>query len=413
MVNLSNHSPVDLYSLCVHVNMSEFAKTLIIALLLIASVVVVFGGDFGGGAAPAGGGPGFRFVPAGTEIGRFEREGAQGFFVGTRTVEDFSKVRFEVPFTVSFLREVTRHASFDDLWISNGVMRSSDKRVTFEVETKDLKGGTIRGRVEDTNRYGALLVKFNGRCVLCKTMKAGERFEADVGPEAFTNETNELLLEASSSTWRVWAPTVYIVDLTLETGKEGEIAKTLEFVIPKDRFPVTQGRVVFRASRRGEGNLSIRVNDEEVFRGVPESDSLTVVDFRGELIKQSTNTLTFRPIGNAEYDVNALELIYFFSRGPQANATQTFALTKKDVDELPGTLEFRINRVFGKPTGLMLDIVRPDKTVTRVVPQGVLQEGTVISVTLTKASVAEGENRVVFLVSGIGGYEITDLRVRP
>ena len=154
------------------------------------------------------------------------------------------------------------------------------------------------------------------------------------------------------------------------------------------------------------------MNDDLVFNKAPQDGVLTFVDFRGDIVKQSDNVITLRSTG-AEYKIEDAQLLYFFSRGPSTNSTQTFELTKKEVDSLPGTIEFKINDVVGKPTGLFIDIVRPDRTVTRIVPQGTLQEGSRISITLTESNVDVGKNKAIFLVSGSGGYEIAGFTVRP
>lgn len=393
--------------------MSEFAKTIAVALLLLAVLLVFVGSeiDLGGD-----GGRGFRFAPSGTLTGNLtSRPGAEGFFVGTRPVEDFGRIRFAAPFQVSLLKQTTTHVFFDDAWIARGIMRDMSQRTAFEIkDTNELKGGTLRGQVIDTNRYGSLVAKLNGKTIFAQTLKRGERFQVDVPPSQFSNGTNEFILAASSSTWRVWAPTVYIVDATFESGREGEVAKTLQFSVPQDRLPVESGRLVFKAARvSGTGNLSIEVNGKEVFSGAPDQGRSTLVDFKGALVTRGNNTIGLRATGNADYRVESFELLYFFSRGPSTTATHEFTLTQRDYNALPGTLRFRINKVFGAPTGLAVDLVRPDGTQIRAPHQGSLAEGNTVTVALTNKNTGVGENRAVFRAFGNGGYEITNVQVSP
>ncbi|QQG40099.1 MAG: hypothetical protein HYS81_01680 [Candidatus Aenigmatarchaeota archaeon] len=393
--------------------MSEFAKTVMIGLLLLAAAIVSVSGDIDFLGSPSG--AGYRFSPSGGTLRASESgDGEDIFFVGTGQVEDFARKTLASPFAVSYLKQDTVHASFKNLTVARGLFRNQEERVSFEIgTTRDIKGGTLSGKVINTNRYGAFIVKLNQKTIFNKAMKIGDTFETDVSPDLFVNGTNELVIGATSSGWRLWAPTVFIADVAFTSGQEGAISKNMDFSIPSDRIPANKGRFVFRAERTsGNGTLSIRLNDEQIFNQAPSNNSLTIVDVAGSIVKTENNA-TFKASGNASYQLSSLEFIYFYNRGPAINATKTFTLTKKDVEALPGTLEIKISKVVGSPTALWLDVVRPDRTTTRVVPQGILETGNTLSVTLTKANVAEGTNTVKFYVTGRGGYEISRFEAKP
>jgi hypothetical protein len=137
-------------------------------------------------------------------------------------------------------------------------------------------GGQIRILIEDTNALGNLLVYFNDHKVYDARTLPGEiliPIKADL-----LNRSNRVTIRAGLPGWTFWASTVYQLRVAeLSVSYEGTFFPRLEFELAyREVFGFDLGKLTFRIRNR-TGDLSIWLNDQSLFEGVPP-----VVWFRQE-----------------------------------------------------------------------------------------------------------------------------------
>ncbi|UCG95612.1 MAG: hypothetical protein JSV92_01010 [archaeon] len=361
-----------------------------------------------------GEGPSYRFVPT-TRNRTTEPEITipEGDFVGTKEVEDLRHITLSrKPFQVSYITEKKSFVDLEKVVIENGLFTTNEYQRVFslnEDELKKLSSATLTGEVEDTNLYGRILVGLNGETIYSRYVSPGENFEVFLNRSVFQSR-NELLLTAESSGWRLWAPTVYhIKNLQLKSDFTGEVSQSFDFHVKEEETPVKLARVILKFDEiKGDGKLFVSVNGEQVFNGTP--NLIQWIEFEN-LATEGKNTVGMVSERGTEFTVRDAEVIIFWDREARENLEMTINLDTFQYRQLPGEIRFKIQKIFGTPTSLVATIENPDGERHSLVVQGVLEKDKTIEVELPEEYAGVGRNKVIFSVTGSGGYTISDFHV--
>lgn len=264
---------------------------------------------------------------------------------------------------------------------------------------EDIRSIRITFNVYDTNKYGNLVLKWNGLEVEKEVLGKG-RQEIIIEPEVVKG-SNNLEVYAEGPGLFFWASTVYVLrDFTVNV--EYGPKKIIPFqILGSELEAFSKGEIEFYATDT-TSELTIKVNGVEIFDEVPRGPEKAEFDYVDVPLKAGTNILSLSTEGYVnlhDVDLN----LYLLTN--EAVRVRRFTVTDEqyglfdygyklivnfDVEEIAreGSLNVRLN----------------DKTV-RV---GSVDEG-MNSVIFDKDEVIKGENEIGF--SGTGGYVIGEASI--
>jgi len=175
----------------------------------------------------------------------------------------------------------------------------SENKLSFEIDRDlltDLGDVTLTFRVDNTNEYGNLIIKLNGKVVFEETVISGATPKVDITPELLREE-NIIEVSAASSGWRIWAPTVYqLSDLKLNVELAKDQFPTFTFDVKStEAEKFMQGRIKYRVEKR-IGNLTITLNDVQIYNAQPREHYIYTQDFYANLTRIGKNYLQFRTL---------------------------------------------------------------------------------------------------------------------
>lgn len=390
----------------------QFTKVFVVGILLFFGFYILLSGsDFFGGF---GGSPSYRWVPS-TRNQTTEPQitAPSGEFVGTKEVEDLRHITLSLkPFKVSYITERKSFIELESVDIRSGLLSTTDYTRTFELTEDDLNKlstATLSGKIEGTNMYGKLLIGLNGQPIYSNFLSPGESFDVDVDNSFFLQQNN-FLVTAESSGWRLWAPTVYLVkNLVLKSDFTGEVSQSFDFHLKEEETPVNLVRIILKFDEiSGSGNLIVRLNGNTVFNDVP--GLVQWIDIEGN-VTEGKNTIEMVSDKDTEFTVSSAEVIVFWTRQASEELEVEVSLSASQYNRLPGEIKFKVEKVFGNPTSLVATIENPSGEKHSIAVQGILEEGKTITVNLPKNYAGVGKNRVIFSVTGSGGYTLSDFRV--
>ncbi len=387
-----------------------FTKVFIVGILLFFSFYMMMdGGNFLVG-------PSYRFVPperSNRSVSEPEINLPEDDFVGTREVEDLRHIYLmRKPFKISYVTEKKSFIQEDELTVKNGILESKEYNKIFSLTEDDLnkmKSVSLLGEVYDTNLYGRLIFGLNGKEIFSEPLKTGESFEIPIDI-SFFSEDNEFLVTSESSGWRMWAPTVYkLRNLELKSDFVGTVSQSFNFYVGEKETPVNLGRIIINFDEiEGDGKLFVNVNGVNVFSDTPRF--IQWIDFE-DIIREGDNLIEMSSERGTEFTARDAEIIIFWDREASEELEMNFYLTGSQHRRLPGEIKFKIEKIFETPTSLVATVENPDGDKHSLVVQGVLDEGNTISLRLPKNYAGVGENKVIFSVTGSGGYTISDFHV--
>ncbi len=391
----------------------EFTKVFIVGIMLFFGFYLLLSdSDFFSGLG--GGGPGYKWATT-TRNQTTEPEitAPPGEFVGTKEVEDLRHITLGLkPFKVSYITEKKSFIELESLEVRSGLLQTSDYKRMFELtedELNKLSTATLSGEVEDTNMYGKLLVGLNGQPIYANLLSSGESFEVPVN-SSFFQQKNDFIATAESSGWRIWAPTVYVLkNLVLKSDFTGEVSQSFDFYVNEDEMPVNMARIILNLDETvGTGNLLVRLNGNLVFNATPAQVQWIEVQ---EGVVEGKNTIEMGSEMDTEFTISSSEAIIFWNRQASEELEMEVSLSATQYDRLPGEIKFKVEKVFGNPTSLVATIENPDGERHSIAVQGILDEGKTITVDLPKEYAGVGKNKVIFSITGSGGYTLTDFHV--
>ncbi len=379
--------------------MPEFIPVVVAALLILASLYVVFGGGF---AVKTVKPPGYTIEE--TQPSQQQSVG----WVGYTPEQVLRHVILGRDFTVSYAVGGEQVARINGT-ISRGLLSGTDKKVSFSLQPKDIALAKVSFHVDNSNYYGQLIMALNGKEIFRDKAPAGDHeFSFNT---SLLKESNFFEVDASSSGWRFWAPTVYIVDAKVLASYFGTRTQSYKFDLSQDEF---KGLDTARLSLsfkdiQGNGNISVKVNGEEVFMGRGSIGKTLTKDFDTRLVRAS-NTVEFQADKDTKYSLDEAEVIVFYRPATYVSKTMWYNITDSQYDSLSRnnvTLRFYLESLVGTPVGLLVKVTDGKGSVHNIIVQE-LREKQYYSTVLTNNELKSGSNKIDFVSSGQGGFLITN-----
>lgn len=189
-----------------------------------------------------------------------------------REAESYSTFRFG-DFSISYFSGKEIIASKTDFEISRGYFSNYPSTLVAIVDKfENIKSGIVSLIIGETNSEGNLIVSFNGKTVFNEKTREG-KIELPIERDEIKS-SNIIKLEAGLPGWKFWMNTVYrIKELSFEINYEGINFKESTFSLKQEEISNYKwGKITFQIKNKtGNGNLIIRLNDEEIYNGIPEA----------------------------------------------------------------------------------------------------------------------------------------------
>ncbi|MFH8107645.1 MAG: hypothetical protein QXJ25_01330 [Candidatus Aenigmatarchaeota archaeon] len=264
--------------------------------------------------------------------------------------------------------------SLSDRRIYNGLLFGSNKvEMTVNIDTNKTIGAFLSFFVNNTNGYGALIIKVNDIIINDKKLPIGEHiFFLN---NSILREKNTIEIFATSSSWKLWAPTVYELRNVKFVSQELFAKRSnYTFNIYEDEFKNLRKDKKAELSldlRERRGKLKIEINSNEIFNNEVEKSRKTIY-FDQSLLKKEINEIEFVALDGA-FEGFA-ELKFYFNVFDELKAEKSFEISQYEYSQLyrnPGRIVFTIEDVlsqgglsvivrdaYGKETTIAYDIPR-------------------------------------------------------
>jgi len=192
--------------------------------------------------------------------------------------------------------------------VSKGLLSGRDEIIDFYVpNAEDASEGLISLNIRDSNYYGCLIINVNGKEVYKGFPKTGEILISFNGNILENRNTLEIIAESSG--WKIWAPTVYIFDLSLSVNYLGKKTKSFVFDLTNlEIINMNRARLLIFGERDGTGNLIVKINDREIYNGLTN----IYTDFPVDILIVGNNTIDLSAGVNTRYDISSAEIVFFF-----------------------------------------------------------------------------------------------------
>ena len=186
-----------------------------------------------------------------------------------------------------------------------------DQTSAYTFTENGIRDATLRFTVVRSNELAPLAIHVNGHLVQSNVLAPGE-YEIIV-PREFLNESMKIELIPISSSWQIWAPTLYeLHDIVIETRSFTFKDAVFDFVLLDEFRNFDEGRldIVFTENF---GALTIEINDQEAFNGFTQRQM--TLDLDKDLLTEGINTLEFKPNVNSKFSGSATIIVFYTTRG--------------------------------------------------------------------------------------------------
>ncbi len=177
--------------------------------------------------------------------------------------------------------------SLGTLDLHNGLLFGKSD-YAFNLTSSNIEALEIQMNVKRTNSYGNLMLSANDNALVNDRLLIGE-YKISVNKSMYNGH---VIIEfgSESSSWRIWAPTVYEVDAALnyETFDKRTDEFTFELGNETDTLEYVTIDFIFN---KNIGEIVLDVNGNRVFSGPTTKEFQVTVD--KEFVKKGKNTVIF------------------------------------------------------------------------------------------------------------------------
>ncbi len=234
--------------------------------------------------------------------------------------------------------------------IYNGLL-FGEQGAKYRIATRGMDSLSITYEILNTNEYGNIIIKANGIELVNERQTAGT-YQIDV-PNTILADSVLVEVQAGSSTWKIWAPTVYDIDMQLEARGFTDNAREFRFILLDDFIELTSAKLNL-AFDRAVGGAEIRLNNRLVFNG-PLQDT-QAIDIDKAFLEIGENVITFVPHQDSIFEGRA-SLIAFFKVAQENIMRVPLNFTLSEVEHQPGIISFEIVEV-QRPGGLAVKLFK-------------------------------------------------------
>ncbi len=234
--------------------------------------------------------------------------------------------------------------------VYNGLL-FGEQGAKYRIATRGMDSLSINYEALGTNEYGNIIIKANGVELVNERQTAGT-YKIDV-PNTLLSDNVFVEVSASSSTWKIWAPTVYDLNMQLEARGFTDNAREFRFILLDDFIELTDAKLNI-AFDRAVGGAEIRLNNRMIFNG-PLQDT-QAIDIDKNFLEIGENVVSFVPHQDSIFEGRANIVVFF--KVPQENIMRVpLNFTLSEIEHLPGTITFDIVEV-QRPGGLAIKLFK-------------------------------------------------------
>jgi|GEM_PF-2193510 len=266
--------------------------------------------------------------------------------VGPENVEVWRVAKFG-KINISYQAEEAKIEA-GDKHLFNGLLFGSNRlEISASVDTENLIGAALKFDVEKTNRYGKLIIKVNGVVI-------NESF-FDVGSytllinRSLITPTTKIEIIPTSSTWKLWAPTVYdLKHVEFVVQSMHSKSKKFSFIIydtESKNLHEKRGKITLDFENR-RGTLRIVLNGHEIFNNVTQR-SFTSIPFDQRYLKIGENVIEFSAGEDSAFYGDA-NLIFYYDTVRENRVEFPFYVNESVYERLnatDGIIRFNVTQV--------------------------------------------------------------------
>ncbi len=238
--------------------------------------------------------------------------------------------------------------------IYNGLFGKKNEIIYFS--TYNAKKVRISFVVNRTNRYGRLILKFNGKEIFRNLTYEGERILVEI--EKGIKNKNVLEIMCESSLPKIWAPTKYeITNLRIEALDYISKDAYIEFeILPEEYQGLRYVEIKFNVLDTNEyAPLSFIVNGKKVFEDVFDAgaEPYRVWLYRKDNLKPGINVLRMETYNSSYYDLLNVEINIYYIGNAHVYVDESnfninpddYEFIEKNKDILEGVIEINTRSI--------------------------------------------------------------------
>lgn len=189
-------------------------------------------------------------------------------------------------FEASNIRAQKTH-NLGTLELHNGLLFGK-KDYAFNLTSTNVEDLAIDMKVKKTNSYGKLMLTANDNVLVNDKLLLGD-YHVPVNRSLFNGHV-VIEMAPESSSWRIWAPTVYEVDASLDYEVFDKRTDEFTFTLGNETDTLKYVKIGF-IFNKNIGDLTVNVNGNHVFSGATDKQFEIIVG--NEFVKRGKNVVTF------------------------------------------------------------------------------------------------------------------------
>lgn len=313
-------------------NIDEFIAYLIAGLVIIAAMLVAFNLNVFQGS---------QFTTTDIDHGEnILNASPSDIPVGAVISEIYSPQQFN-SVQASYLEE-TQATSLPDRRLVNGLLFGSNEMLVDVHGLSDVEEAYLSFFVNDTNKYGPLLIVVNNEVVSSMSFNIGQQsLYVPADKLSKLNGDVTISIKPASSGWMIWAPALYdIRNVQLVIRRLVSAPQVMSFALNNEQISSFSRGWITLAHRTAIGNITVSLNDNVLYYG---TSLVQRVEYRPEYLKND-NTLKIVADKSSNF-VGDISFILFYKPLRESTVTRSFMLSSSDYNDLarnPGKIQFRV-----------------------------------------------------------------------
>lgn len=302
----------------------NFIYFLVAGLVIIAVLLVVFNAGIGGNDNA------YKNVTFREPVSIKNVSGS--FFVGITEKDAFQTYAFSID---SSNKRNDVGKDLGTFRVFNGLL-FGEQKIKYNVASTGIDSIKINFEVLGGNDYGLLIIKANGAEIYHAKTAPGI-YQIYV-PATLLRSNTLIEMETTSSQWKIWAPSVYDINMQLEANGFTENSNEYKFIILDGFNSLENGRLNL-AFDEAIGSADIYVNNNKVYSGPLRDVQTFAID--SSVMNIGENTISFVPQEDSEF-IGRANLVVFFKVAEESVMRIPLNFTITDVEKLPGKIDFDI-----------------------------------------------------------------------
>lgn len=320
--------------------------------------------------------------------------------VGPENV-DVSKL-FLQDFRISSMKD-THVYNTTSKTVFNGLLFGSDM-IKYDINANNVENLDIKFDIVKTNGYAPLIIKVNGIVVSNKVYNLGQ-FTVSVD-SSLISDYMTIEISAESSSWRIWAPTLYeLANVQFVVKSIASSSDEFTFSIPQEMIDSFSGGRIDIALSENIGVLIAELNGKKLHED-------TLLDAKTLKFNKSDirldNTLVMSA-GESSQFYGMTKILVFYTTALENTALIPFNMSATDMDAL-GTGEVSFDIVDVSSSGGFALKIKGNQT-TRMTKYGTAEIGR-YKYSFDNTSVIEGLNVISIESLDNAVFHVDDVEVK-